>query len=248
MPEPEPQHEQPGRARLLRDLGRPRRSQLVVAVLLALLGFAAVLQVRTTDADSTYAGYREQDLIDVLNGLSNTTQRAQSELARLEQRRDDLQSTTLRRQAALDEAKSQVDTLNVLAGRIPVTGPGVRVTVAEETSEIDVDSFIDLIQELRSTGAEAIQVNRKVRLVAQSSFEKVAGGLLVDGTVLEPPYVVEAIGEPSLLSGAITFLRGPQDEFEEDGATVDVDELDRVDIRAVRTEDDEASGSSDGQG
>jgi uncharacterized protein YlxW (UPF0749 family) len=241
MPEPEPS----GRERLLRDLRRAHRSQLVVAVLLALVGFGAVTQVRTNDADSSYAGYREQDLIDVLNNLASTTQRAQSELSRLEQRRDDLQSTTLRRQAALDEARSQVDTLNILAGRLPVTGPGIRVTIREETSEVDVDAFIDLIQELRSSGAEAIQVNQKVRLVAQSSFDKVAGGLLVDGTVLDPPYVVEAIGEPGTLAGAVTFLRGPQDEFEDDGATVRVEQLDSLDIRAVRDGDTGGSGSSD---
>ena len=240
-PEPSP------RQRLLRDLGRPRRGQLVVAVLLALVGFGAVTQVRTADADSSYAGYREQDLIDVLNGLSSTTQRAQTELARLERRRDDLQSTTSRRQAALDEAKSQVDTLNILAGRVPVTGPGIRVTITEQTSEIDVDSFIDLIQELRSSGAEAIQVNGKVRLVAQSSFAKVAGGLLIDGTVLDPPYVVEAIGEPSTLNGSVTFLRGPADEFKDDGASVKVDQLNTLDILALSGRGSGSSGSTAGQ-
>jgi uncharacterized protein YlxW (UPF0749 family) len=236
----------PGWQRLLRDLGRARRTQLVVAVLLALVGFGAVTQVRTTDADSSYAGYREQDLIDVLNGLSATTQRAQTELSRLERRRDDLQSATSRRQAALDEARSEVDTLNILAGRVPVTGPGIRATVSEQTSAVNVDTFIDLIEELRSSGAEAIQVNRKVRLVAQSSFDKADGGLVVDGTLLEPPYVVEAIGEPSTLYGAVTFLRGPADEFKDDGASVEVERLNKLDIRSVR--DATGSGSSGGSG
>jgi uncharacterized protein YlxW (UPF0749 family) len=235
----------PGWQRLLRDLGRARRTQLVVAVLLALVGFGAVTQVRTADADSSYAGYREQDLIDVLNGLSATTQRAQTELSRLQRRRDDLRSATSQRQAALDEAKSEVDTLNILAGRVPVTGPGIRVTITEQTAAVDVDTFIDLVEELRSSGAEAIQVNGKVRLVAQSSFDKVPGGLQVDGTLLEPPYVVEAIGEPSTLSGAVTFLRGPADEFKDDGASVKVERLNSLDIRAVRGGPD-GSGSSDG--
>src|SRR6478735_12771742 len=235
-----------GRDRLLRDLRSARRSQVVVAVLLALVGFGAVTQVRTNDADSSYAGYREQDLIDVLNGLSATTQRAQTELNRLVQRRDDLQSTTLRRQAALDEAKSQVDTLSILAGQVPVTGPGVRVTIKEQTSEVNVDSFIDLIQELRSSGAEAIELNNGVRLVAQSSFDKAPGGLIVDGKLIEPPYVVEAIGEPSTLAGAVTFLRGPGDEFKDDGASVTVDKLNSLDILSVRGRNGEASGSSAG--
>jgi uncharacterized protein YlxW (UPF0749 family) len=233
-----------GRQKLLRDLSRARRTQLVVAVLLALVGFGAVTQVRTNEADSSYAGYREQDLIDVLNGLSTTTQRAQTELTRLEQRRDQLQSTTMQRQAAVDEARTEVDTLNILAGEVPVTGPGVRVTITEQTAGINVDSFIDLVQELRSSGAEAIQVNGKVRIVAQSSFDKTEGGLLVDGTVVEAPYVVDAIGEPGTLAGAMTFLNGPADEFKDDGASVKVDKLNKLDIRAVRPSGASGAGSS----
>lgn len=235
-----------GRARLWREMRRARRGQVVVAVLLALLGFAAVTQVRSVDEDNSYAGYREQDLIDVLDGLAGTTQRAQSELTRLEQRRADLQSSSRRDEAALDEARTQLDTLRILAGQVAVTGPGVRIRIVESAGEVNVDTFLDLVEELRSVGAEAIAVNGTVRLVAQSSFDKATGGLLVDGTVLRPPYVVDAIGEPTTLEGAVTFFRGPQDEFEADGATVTVDKRNSLDITAVRSSDGGVSGSSDG--
>ncbi len=207
-----------------------------MAVLLALVGFGAVTQVRTNDDDSAYAGYREQDLIDVLNGLAGTSQRAQSELARLEKSRSDLLDSSSKRKTALEAARSDLQTLRVLAGTVPVHGPGVRITITETTAEVNVDKFIDLVQELRSAGAEAIQMNRKVRLVAQSSFDQVAGGLEVDGTLLEPPFVIDAIGEPATLHGAITFARGPADEFEEDGAQVEVDQRNDLDIASVRAQ------------
>ncbi|HEY0890413.1 MAG TPA: DUF881 domain-containing protein [Nocardioides sp.] len=247
--EPGPPAE-PGRDRLWRAFRKPRRGQAVVGLLLALLGFAAVTQVRTADDDASYAGYREQDLIDVLNGLAGTTQRAQAELQRLERARDDLRSDTLQRQVALEEARTQVDTLNILAGRVPVSGPGIRVTISERTSEVSVDAFIDLVQELRSIGAEAIEVNDEVRLVAQSAFDEGEGGLLIHGRLVEPPYVVEAIGEPATLAGAVTFARGPQDAFENDGATVRVEELTTVRIRSIAGEDGAAGAgpSSGGDG
>ena len=75
------------------------------------MGFAAVTQVRANEVDNTYAGLREQDLIDVLNGLAGTTQRAETEIARLETTRDDLQSSTDSRQAALPQAQDRSDTL-----------------------------------------------------------------------------------------------------------------------------------------
>lgn len=232
---PEPVGPTP-RAALLRGLLHPHRSQVLVAVLLAVLGFAAVTQVRTNDHDSTYAGYREQDLIDVLNGLAGSTQRAQSDIARLQDTRNSLLSDTAKRKAAQDEATTQVNNLKILAGLVPVSGPGVRIHIAERVSQVKVADFLDLVEELRSSGAEAIQVNGKVRLVAQSSLDQSADGLMVDGQLLVPPYTVDAIGEPSTLAGAISFARGPKDELEGDGASVTVQQLNALEIKAVRAE------------
>lgn len=145
-----------GRQRLLSALLRPTRGQLVAAVLLAAVGFASITQVRSNEVDDTYAGKREGDLIDLLNGLAGTTQRAQSELTRLESTRRDLQSSTDARQAALAEAQARSDTLSILAGLVPVTGPGIRITIKEVSAPVDIDSLLDTIQELRAAGAEAM--------------------------------------------------------------------------------------------
>jgi uncharacterized protein YlxW (UPF0749 family) len=224
-----------GRDRLRRAMLRPSRGQVVVAVLLALLGYAAVTQVRFTNVDDTYASLREQDLIDLLNGLADTTQRAESEISRLERTRDDLRSSTGAREAALAQAQKQADNLAIMAGLVPTTGPGIRVTITETDGAIDVDTMVDMIQELRTAGAEAIQVNEQVRVVAQTSFEDAVGGIEVDGQLVTSPYVIDVIGEPTTLHGAIDFPKGPREQFEDEGASVDVDELASLDIEAVVT-------------
>lgn len=224
-----------GRRRLLDALSHARRGQVVVAVLLAAVGFGAVTQVNSNDHDSTYAGYREQDLIDVLSGLAGTSQRAQTELSRLQQTRAKLSSATQKRQAALDQAQGQVDTLKILAGQVPVTGPGIRMTIEESVGQVDVDSFLDVVEELRSAGAEAIAINGKARLTASSAFEQGQDGLYVDHRLLTPPYTIEAIGESAALAGAMTFADGPEDELIHDGATVKVSQLNALDIKAVRS-------------
>ncbi|WP_435745784.1 DUF881 domain-containing protein [Nocardioides sp. SYSU DS0663] len=223
-----------GRDRLRHALFRPSRSQVVVGVLLALVGFAGIVQVRATEVDDTYAGLREQDLIDVLNGLAGTTQRAESELRRLEEARDDLRSDSDQVRTALEEAQSEVATLSVLAGLTPVTGPGIRITITETDRPVEVQDMLDLVQELRTVGAEAMQVNGKVRLVASTSFAQTEGGLLVDGELVGPPYVIDAIGEPHTLEGAVTFHQGPQDAFEADHAVVEVEQRQTLDIESVR--------------
>jgi uncharacterized protein YlxW (UPF0749 family) len=233
----QPSEEPTGRQRLIDALTHVRggRGQVIVAVLLAVLGFGAVTQVNSNDHDATYAGYRQQDLIDVLNGLAGTTQRAQDELTRLQETRNRLNSNTQQRQAALSQAQSQVDVLGIMAGTVPVTGPGIRVTITESTGQVNVDSFLDLIEELRSAGAEAIQVNGKVRLVASSAFEQGPDGLFVDHQLLTPPYTVDAIGNPDGLAGAVSFAHGPQDEFAHDGAEVSVAQRHTLKLTAVRT-------------
>jgi uncharacterized protein YlxW (UPF0749 family) len=223
-----------GRSRLWRAFLRPSRGQVVVALLLALVGFAGVTQVRINQVDDTYAGLRQQDLIDILNGLAGSTQRAEGEIQRLESTRDDLQSDTRARQAALDQARQQMQDFSILAGSVPVRGPGVTITIKEVTGPVHVGPFIDMIQALRTAGAEAMQINHEIRVIAQTSFEDATGGLLVDGRLLEAPFTVDVIGPPDELVAALRFPDGPQDQFEEDGADLTFQETTSVDVETIR--------------
>jgi len=222
-----------GRDRLRAALLRPGRRQLVVALLLAVVGFAAIVQLRTNDIDDAYSTLREQDLIDVLSGLAGTSQRARSEIDRLEQTKRELQSDSRRQGAALAQAQQQADTLNILAGLVPVTGPGIRITITEQTGPVDIDSILDTIEELRSAGAEAMQVNGEVRVVAQSALEDEVGGFSIDGQLLSSPYVIDVIGDPHTLHGALVFNQGPSFQLRDDGANVQIDELESIDIESV---------------
>ncbi len=221
------------RQRIIAGLRKPSRSQIVVGLLLGVLGFAAVTQVRVNETDDTFSALREQELIDILSALAGTRQRAEDEINNLEETRDELRDDSSRRRAALEQAQADVNELNVLAGLVPVTGPGIRITIVEETGRVTLSSLLDTIQELRTVGAEAMQLNGSIRIVAQTSFEETEGGFVVEGELVEGPYVLDVIGEPSVLAPALEFLLGPKAQLVEDGATVDVDELSSIDIEAV---------------
>ena len=235
MPDPDVDPpEEGGRKRLVHSLFRPTRRQVIVGLLLALLGFAGVTQVRANQVDDSYSGLREQDLIDVLDGLAGARQRAEVERDRLAETRDDLSSTTNRTQAAIEQATNEVDTLSILAGLVPVTGSGIRVTITEVDGQVSLSSLLDVVQELRTVGAEAIQINGEVRVVAQTAFEDATGGFLVDDQLMSPPYVIDVIGEPNVLAGAMTFIDGPKRQITDDGGDIVVDELSSLDIEAVK--------------
>ena len=223
-----------GRERLMAALtARPSRGQAVVGVLLAIVGFAAMTQVQSNERDDTYSSLRQSDLIRVLDGLAGTSQRAEDEIDRLRQTRDDLRTSTSSRQAALDQARQEASTLSILAGTVPTVGPGVRITITDDRGEIQDDTLLDVIQELRAAGAEAMEFNDKVRVIAQTSVEDTGAGIAVDGEVLEAPYVIDVIGEPTTLAGSLDFATGPVDRVRDEGGTINFEEPEEVRIDSV---------------
>ena len=71
-------------------------------------------------------------------------------------------------------------------------------------------------------------------MVAQTSFEDDGDGIRVDGVPLRAPYVIDAIGSPTTLAGAMSFDGGFTDDVALDGGTVSVKQQDRVDVTVTR--------------
>lgn len=224
-----------GLARLRRSFFSPSRGQAVVAVLVGLLAFAAVTQARLTGKDDTYAGLRQAELIQALNGLQSASRKAERDISQLEATRDRLRSSTQRRTTALEQARKELRTLGVLAGTLPATGPGIRVTVQDPKGDLSLNHLLDGVEELRNAGVEAIEFNDRVRVIAQTSFEDDPDGVRVDGVVLRPPYVIDAIGDPDTLAGALTFQEGFADDVKLDSGSVSVKKEDRIKVTVTRT-------------
>lgn len=224
-----------GLARLRRAFFAPSRGQAVVAVLVGVLGFSAVTQARLTGKDDTYAGLRQSELIQALNGLQSASRKAERDIAALEVTREKLLSSTQRRTAALDQARKEINTLGVLAGTVPATGPGIRITVRDPKGDLSLNHLLDGVEELRNAGVEAIEINDRVRVVASTAFEDDPAGVRVDGVVLKEPYVIDAIGNSSTLAGALDFQGGFTDDVTADSGSVSVRRSDRILVTVTRT-------------
>jgi uncharacterized protein YlxW (UPF0749 family) len=205
----------PGRAwQRIRDGLKPSRGQAIVGAVLGLVAFLAVVQVRLNLADDGYANARREDLIAILDGLGQSTRRLESEIAELQQRKNALSSGADRAENARAQAEEQIRVLGILAGTLPAQGPGVRITMTDPDGKVESSNLLDAIQELRDAGAEAIQINGKARVVASTAFVDDPPGVRVDGTRVEPPYVIEAIGDSHNLSEAANFPGGLVSEIE----------------------------------
>jgi len=212
---------------------RPSRAQLVAAVLLFVLGFASVVQVRAEDQDDDFTGARQADLIALINTLALATDRAEAELADLQRTRDTLRGDTTSSQTALTVARGQAETLGILAGTLPAVGPGVRIVVETRSGDLGADQLLNGLEELRDAGAEAIEINDRVRVVAQTGITESANGLVIDGQRVRAPYIIDAIGDPHTLATALDFDGGFVPEVEQVGGTVDITESQSIEVAAT---------------
>jgi uncharacterized protein YlxW (UPF0749 family) len=78
-----------------------------------------------------------------------------------------------------------------------------------------------------------MEFNDRVRVIAQTAVEQADGGISLDGVLVESPYVIDVIGEPSTLEGSLDFPNGPNEQVDEAGGTLVSEQLDEVLILSV---------------
>lgn len=212
------------------------------ALLCALLGFAVVVQVRSTQ-DAGLDGLRQSDLVRILDDVTERADRLRTEARDLELTRTRLADGTTGTRAALEEAKRQAEVLGILAGTLPASGPGISLTITDPKSDVASDVLLDTLQELRDAGAEAVEIRSfdgtAVRVVAGTSFADPpegdpATGVSVDGTAMTPPYGFRVIGDSRTLAAALDIPGGVLDVLRQRGAQGVVEQQDDVVITSLR--------------
>ena len=189
---------------------------LRVASVLAcmLLGFLIVAQFRATeDVDERLEIEREEDLARILADLSTQSDRLQEEITSLRLTLLAFENSAESEDLALQSLQSRLNELRILAGTVDVEGEGIRMTVEDPSTQVTQDLLVDAVQELRDAGAEAIAVN-DIRLVASSAFTTRNGKLVLDGTPLQTPLIVTAIGPAETVAKALAIPGGAVDTLQ----------------------------------
>jgi uncharacterized protein YlxW (UPF0749 family) len=238
-PAPPLRREHP-RRRLWSALQRPGRGQVIAAVILFIVGMGGVMQIRLNTADDTYTNARREDLVQLLDGLGSESRRLETEIAQLEQTKTNLQSGADTQRLAREEAEKRVEVLSILAGTVPAEGPGIRMRIADPNHQVNADVLLNAIEEMRDAGAEVIEINNSVRVVASTWFGVDARGLVVDGRSVRAPLTVEVIGEPHALQEAAQFRGGIVSEITGPriGGQVQIEQLNRVVIESLHATKD----------
>ncbi|GAB3225774.1 DUF881 domain-containing protein [Mycolicibacterium hippocampi] len=221
------------------------RSQVVfgvLAVLLCLLlGVAIATQVRQTESGDSLDTARPADLLLLLDSLQQRDAALNTEVAELQRTLAQLRATGSSDQAAIENASARLAALSIMIGTVPATGPGVTLTIEDPARGVSSETMLDVINELRAAGAEAMEIRGgqrgeqvSVRVGVDTWVVGTPGALVADTTTVKPPYSVLAIGDPPTLAAAMNIPGGAMDSIERVGGRMVIQQSDRVDVTALR--------------
>ena len=225
--------------RRLGTLRHPTVFGVLAVVLCVVLGTAIATQVRQTESGDALESARPADLVVLLDSLQQREAALNKEISDLQRTLAALKASGSDDQAAIADAQSRLAALSILVGTAAATGPGVTLTIGDPVSGVSAETMIDVINELRAAGAEAMEIRGSagqsaVRVGVDTWVAGSPGALSVDGQTLSPPYSIVAIGDPPTLAAAVNIPGGAVDSVERVGGTIAVQQSDHVDVTALR--------------
>lgn len=189
-------------------------TRVIVFIICVAVGFSGsiIVQILHTDPRKEIRSSLARELTQQTKHLNTLNSEVSSLRVKVENQSKKLANTTKNDTLTYDE---------MATGTIPVTGPGITLTIAnplaansdttsgslprESSSNIRVVTDGDLqvfIQILWQAGAEAISING-YRLGVQTSVRTAGQTILVGVNQVQSPYKIQAIGDASALASAV---------------------------------------------
>jgi uncharacterized protein YlxW (UPF0749 family) len=223
------------------DLRRRKRisaAGAIIGLLVGLLAFALVVQVKSnTSGDTALANARQDDLVRILSDLNARELRLRTDITQSQGTLSQLGAGAQGREAALNEARRRADELGILAGTLPAVGQGLQIQIMRGSAAVPASTVLETVEELRGAGAEAMQIRGStggpVRIVASTAFVDGPAGITVDGVLLTGSFTISVIGPGPTMRTALTIPGGVSDAVARVGGTVIVDEPASVTVDAL---------------
>jgi len=193
----------------------PRRlSAPVVLIFPALLfGLLVSLQWRTQQERSELTVRYNAPLLDAASSLQNEQNTLKGQLAGLRAQLDDIQNGAASQSTASRDLQARIEELRAAAGLTERTGDGVLITLDDarstspaQTTNVDKSichstDLIDIVNAAWRGGAQAIAINGE-RVVGSTSVYCVGSTIMVNGTLMSPPFAIAVIGPQNDLLAA----------------------------------------------
>lgn len=216
------------------------KSKIAVAIVIGIMSFMMIYVIliqinivkkydgeeielmRETELKETLATYKEK--------YEETTNELNSTVARIEEYKADEKSE----EDAVALLEEEVNQANMLLGKTDVTGEGIIITIENtggdsenEAMTVNTADLINLVNELRLAGAEAISINGE-RIVANSDIFDVGNFIYINGQRTTSPYEIKVIGDRKYLESALNIKGGYIDIYTLNGYNIKMESSENI--------------------
>ena len=236
----------------LKKTREKRGKQLVLSIVFLVLGFMLAFSYRTI-------GSKQQVLDPEQTNLFQQEEQYRADLIEQQERNKELTNELLDKQNDVhsfeqdfsDKEKKhavlveKARDLRLLLGDIPSKGAGVKVTLEDADYDPSVQNPNDyivheshvlrVINELKIAGAQGMTINGQ-RINSNSYIKCTGPVIMVDGRTFPAPFIIEAVGDPKVLSPALHLKGSVIDGLLRDNIVVTLEEMKDVQLPAIRDE------------
>ncbi|WP_233190376.1 MULTISPECIES: DUF881 domain-containing protein [unclassified Sporosarcina] len=236
----------------LKKTREKRGKQLVFSIVFLVLGFMLAFSYRTI-------GSKQQVLDSEQTNLFQQEEQYRADLIDQQERNKELTNELLEKQQQVhsyeqdfsDKEKNhavlveKARDLRLLLGDIPSKGAGVKVTLEDADYDPSVQNPNDyivheshvlrVINELKIAGAQGMTINGQ-RINSNSYIKCTGPVIMVDGRTFPAPFIIEAVGDPKVLSPALHLKGSVIDGLLRDNIVVTLEEMKEVQLPAIRDE------------
>lgn len=192
---------------------KEKKNQIIMTIIIGLVCvvFFAVMfmQFKTIEETDITAieNMREAELRTAISEWKGKYEDTQKQLEANRKSVKEYQETIEKNGEASELVDKDLAESNMLLGKTDVVGEGVVVTLTNHDTPdgtVTYSHLLELINELRYAGAEAISIN-DARIVTTTELTQVEGRMQASGQRIASPYVIKAIGNQTYLSSTLSL-------------------------------------------
>lgn len=193
-----------------------RKFILPLTLVCIISGFFLALQIKSQTNNTSFdaVSQKNANLINVIQSLEKEIEKQEDQIETMRNQLNEIQNQN--NKGKLQDLQEELVRAKIDAGLTSVIGKGIVITLDDNKDGLNAapnddpnkyiihyEHILNLVNELKIGGAEAIAVNGQ-RLVTTSEIRCVGNLILVNMSRIAPPFVISAIGSPKLMLESIS--------------------------------------------
>lgn len=194
----------------------------IMSFVLACIMFMQFKVVNETDI-AEIETMREEELQEALAQWKEKYEETNAKLEDTNSKIKEYKEKSESREETTKLVEKELQEANSILGKTNIIGNGIEVILTDNNEQAySSNDVLNLINELRAAGAEAISINGE-RIINKTDIVDISNQyILVNSNKMSSPYVITAIGDENYLQSALNIKNGYVDSKQKEGYTISV--------------------------